>query len=147
MKYGIGEKGMSGQTRRINISNQKKRRILCIANEYDYLGDGAIIYEEKLQVGKQYTFVKGEVQSCGVMVRLKELPRKYGYPSYLFEELPLHDEKILEKEYTMVESDCREGVRAKLERMKELCKERNNLYEKQNDLKGQKQKTEKSLER
>ena len=33
------------------------------------------------------------------------------------------------------------------ERMKELCKERNNLYEKQNDLKGQKQKIEKSLER
>ena len=34
-----------------------------------------------------------------------------------------------------------------LERMKELCKERNNLYEKQNDLKGQKWKVEKSLER
>ncbi len=31
--------------------------------------------------------------------------------------------------------------------MKELCKERNNLYEKQNDLKGQKWKIEKSLER
>ena len=43
--------------------------------------------------------------------------------------------------------DCREGVRAQLERMKELCKERNNLYEKQNDLKGQKWKIEKSLER
>ena len=37
--------------------------------------------------------------------------------------------------------------RAKLERMKELCKERNSLYEKQNDLKGQKYKIEKSLER
>ncbi len=33
------------------------------------------------------------------------------------------------------------------EHMKELCKERNSLYEKQNDLKGQKQKIEKSLER
>ncbi len=31
--------------------------------------------------------------------------------------------------------------------MKELYKERNNLYEKQNDLKGQKWKIEKSLER
>ncbi len=31
--------------------------------------------------------------------------------------------------------------------MKELCKERNKLYEKQNDLKGQKYKIEKSLER
>ena len=35
----------------------------------------------------------------------------------------------------------------KLERMKELCKERNSLYEKQNDLKGQKWKLEKALER
>ena len=36
---------------------------------------------------------------------------------------------------------------AQLERMKELCKERKSLYEKQNDLKGQKQKIEKSLRR
>ena len=50
-------------------------------------------------------------------------------------------------EYKKIEPDCREGVRAQLERMKELCKERNNLYEKQNDLKGRKYKIEKSLER
>ena len=50
-------------------------------------------------------------------------------------------------EYKKIELDCREGVRAQLERMKELCKERNSLYEKQNDLKGQKWKIEKSLER
>ena len=31
------------------------------------------------------------------------------------------------------------------EQMKELCKERNSLYEKQNDLKGQKWKFEKAL--
>lgn len=49
-------------------------------------------------------------------------------------------------EYKKIEPDCREGVRAQLERMKELCKERNNLYDKQNNLKGQKQKIEKSLE-
>ena len=49
-------------------------------------------------------------------------------------------------EYKKIESDCREGVRAQLERMKELCKERHNLYEKQNDLKGQKQKIERALE-
>ncbi|NBJ04416.1 hypothetical protein D3Z62_31560, partial [Lachnospiraceae bacterium] len=49
--------------------------------------------------------------------------------------------------YKKIDPDCREGVRAQLERMKELCKERNNLYKKQNDLKGQKQKLEKSLER
>ena len=45
-----------------------------------------------------------------------------------------------------IEADCREGVRVQLDCMKELCKERNNLYEKQNDLKGQKQKIEKALE-
>ena len=50
-------------------------------------------------------------------------------------------------EYKKIEPDCWEGVRAQLERMKDLCKERNNLYEKQNDLKGQKQKIEKTLER
>ena len=31
-------------------------------------------------------------------------------------------------EYKKIEPDCREGVRAQLERMKQLCKERNNLY-------------------
>ncbi len=50
-------------------------------------------------------------------------------------------------EYKKMEPDCREGVRAQLERMKELCKERNNLYGKQNDLKGRRWKIEKSLER
>ena len=49
-------------------------------------------------------------------------------------------------EYKQIEPDCREGVKEKLERMKELCKERNSLYEKQNDLKGQKWKLEKALE-
>ena len=41
-------------------------------------------------------------------------------------------------EYKKIELDCQKEVRVQLERMKELCKERNNLYEKQNDLKGQK---------
>ena len=47
-------------------------------------------------------------------------------------------------EYKKIKPNCREGVRAKLERMKELCKECNSLYEKQSDLKGQKQRIEKS---
>lgn len=55
--------------------------------------------------------------------------------------------RSLTGEYKKIEPDCREGVRTQLERMKELCKERNSLYEKQNDLKGQKWKIEKSLER
>lgn len=52
----------------------------------------------------------------------------------------------LTREYKQIEPDCREGVREKLERMKELCRERNSLYEKQNDLKGQKWKLERALE-
>lgn len=50
-------------------------------------------------------------------------------------------------EYKKIDLRFREGVRAQLERMKGLCKERNSLYEKQNDLKGKKQKIEKALER
>lgn len=50
-------------------------------------------------------------------------------------------------EYKQIEPDCREGVRTQLEHMKSLCKERESLYEKQNDLKGQKQKIERALER
>ena len=55
--------------------------------------------------------------------------------------------RSLTGEYQKIEPECQEGVREKLERMKELCKERNSLYEKQNDLKGQKWKIEKALER
>ena len=55
--------------------------------------------------------------------------------------------RSLTGEYKKIEPECREGVREKLERMKELCKERNDLYEKQNDLRGQRWKIEKSLER
>lgn len=54
--------------------------------------------------------------------------------------------RTLTGEYKQIEPECREDVRAQLERMKQLCKKRNNLYEKQNDLKGQKQQLEKSLE-
>ena len=55
--------------------------------------------------------------------------------------------RSLTGEYKKIEPEYREGVREKLARMKELCKERNGLYEKQNDLKGQKWKIEKALER
>lgn len=55
--------------------------------------------------------------------------------------------RSLTREYNRIEPDCREGVRTQLERMKALCKERDSLYEKQNDLKGQKQKIERTLER
>ena len=55
--------------------------------------------------------------------------------------------RSLTGEYKRIEPDCREGVGAQLESMKSLCKERDSLYKKQNDLKGQKQKIERALER
>ena len=65
------------------------------------------------------------------------------------EQIKLNNNEIrsLTGEYKRIEPDCREGVKVQLERMKLLCKERDSLYEKQNDLKGQKQKIEKALER
>jgi hypothetical protein len=57
------------------------------------------------------------------------------------------DIRSITGEYKRIEPDCREGVRTQLEHMKSLCKERESLYEKQNDLKGQKQKIERALER
>lgn len=98
-EYGIMDKGMSKQTKKVNIFNQEKRRVLCIANEHDYLGDGTIFHEEELQVGKQYTFIKGEARAYGLMVHLDELPRECGYHSHLFEELQPYDAKTLEREY------------------------------------------------
>lgn len=88
---------LSNQTKKINIFNQEERPILCIANEHDYLGDGTMIHEDELQVGQQYTFVRGEAKSYGSMVHLKELPGRYGYQSYFFEELQPYDAQIFEK--------------------------------------------------
>ena len=48
-------------------------------------------------------------------------------------------------EYKRIEPKCREGVREQLERMKELCKERDRLYEKQNDLRGKRQEIERII--
>ena len=49
-------------------------------------------------------------------------------------------------EYKEIEPECGEGVRERLEHIKALCKERNELYEKQNDLRGQKHQIERGLE-
>ena len=48
-------------------------------------------------------------------------------------------------EYKWIEPKCREGVREQLRRMKELCKERDRLYEKQNDLREKRQEIESML--
>ena len=48
-------------------------------------------------------------------------------------------------EYKWIEPKCREGVREQLRRMKKLCKERDRLYEKQNDLREKRQEIESML--
>lgn len=64
-------------------------------------------------------------------------------------EIKENNNKIrsLTGEYKQIEPECREGVREKLERMKTLCEERNGLYEKQNELKGKREKLEQSFVR
>lgn len=64
-------------------------------------------------------------------------------------EIKENNNKIrsLTGEYNQIEPECREGVREKLERMKTLCEERNDLYEKQNELKGKREKLEQSFVR
>ncbi len=65
------------------------------------------------------------------------------------EQMKINNNEIrnLIAEYKKIEPGCREGVKEQLARMKELCRERNILYEKQNDLRGEKWKIEKVLGR
>lgn len=103
-------------TKKVNVFEPSKRKILCIANEHDYLGNGTIIREDELEVGMEYTFLKGEAMPYGSMVHLKELSCKYGYQAYLFEELQPYDEAILEENY-------KEWLREKLDEAEMLRKE------------------------
>lgn len=104
-------------TKKVNVFEPSKRKILCIANEHDYLGDGTIIQEYELEAGMEYTFLKGEIMPYGSMVHLEELPCKYGYQAYLFEELQPYDEAILEENY-------KEWLREKLDEAEMSRKER-----------------------
>ena len=65
------------------------------------------------------------------------------------EQMKENNNKIrsLTGEYKQIEPECREGITEKLERMKKLCEERNSLYEKQNELRGQRKKLERSFVR
>ena len=95
------------QTKRVNIFDQTVREIRCIAKEHDYLGTGELFVEEELEVGKIYTMLRGRA-GYGNMVFLKELPAKYGYQSYLFEELKPYDEEIIirkNREWLLAELD------------------------------------------
>ncbi len=83
------------KTRKINVFDQTPRQIRCIERTHNYLGDGNLITEDELEVGKLYSYVGGSAESYGNMVYLDDLPSKYGYQSYLFEELVSYDEAVL----------------------------------------------------
>ena len=96
-------RGLSGadsgrKTRNVNVFDQTERKIKCIEKTHDYLGNGNPITEEDLEIGKLYTFIGGSAESYGNMVYLEELPSKYGYQSYLFEEQFEYDEAIILQE-------------------------------------------------
>ena len=81
------------ETTAINIFNPNSRKIKCIENEHDYLGNGTVLCEDNLEKGKIYTFIRGEIKSYGAMVFLKEVSSQYGFQSYLFEELKPYNRK------------------------------------------------------
>lgn len=80
-------------TKKVNIFDQTKREVRCIAREHDYLGTGEMIVEPELEVGRIYTYIHGRAASYGNVVFLQELPARWGYQAYLFEELQPYDEE------------------------------------------------------
>lgn len=83
------------QTKIIDVFNKETRKIKCIANEYDYLGDGTIFKEDKLVVGELYTLIEASRESYGAVVYIKEVPTSMGIQASLFEELEVYDKKEL----------------------------------------------------
>ena len=110
--------GESGKkTKKVNVFDKTPRQIRCTEKIHDYFGDGNLVTEEELEIGKLYSYVGGSAESYGNMVYLDELPSRYGYQSYLFEELDSYDEAILfqaQKEWLIselkkAEEDIRKG--------------------------------------
>ena len=101
----------------VNVFNPDVRKIKCVENEHDYLGNGTVFCEDNLEKGKIYTFIKGEMKLYSAMVFLKEVSSQYGFQAYLFEELEPYNrqivaevyEKWLEKELEMAEEDIEKG--------------------------------------
>lgn len=83
----------------VNVFNPNVRKIRCVENEHDYLGDGTILFEYNLEKGKMYTFIRGEMKSYGAMVFLKEVSSQYGFQAYLFEELEPYNKQIAAEAY------------------------------------------------
>ena len=79
------------KTKKIDVFNKTPRKIKCITNEMDYLGDGTIFREDKLVVGQLYTLIEAAMESYGSVVYLKEIPSNMGIQSCMFEELEEYD--------------------------------------------------------
>ncbi len=83
------------KTKKIDVFNKTPRKIKCITNEMDYLGDGTIFREDKLVVGQLYTLIETSMESYGSVVYLKEIPSNMGIQSCMFEELEEYDFVLL----------------------------------------------------
>ena len=111
----------------VNVFNPNVRKIRCVENELDYLGDGTVFCEDDLEKGKIYTFIRGEMKSYGAMVFLKEISSQYGFQSCLFEELEPYNrqivaeayEKWLKKELEMAEENIAKGKVYTMEEVQE----------------------------
>ncbi len=111
----------------VNVFNPNVRKIRCVENEHDYLGDGTVLCEYNLEKGKMYTFIRGEMKSYGAMVFLKEVSSQYGFQSCLFEELEPYNrqiaaeayEKWLKKELGMAEESIAKGKVYTIEEVQE----------------------------
>lgn len=93
------------ETKNINVFNQISRKICCINNSFDYLGDGNIFTEEELEIGKIYTFKSANIESYGSMVFIEEIDSKYGFHDFLFEELEAYDDEVLKEKYNHLLSE------------------------------------------
>ena len=64
----------------------------CRLRNIDYLGDGELFYEDRLEVGKIYTMIDSKRKVFGHMVFIEEISSDCGFQSCLFEEMDEYDE-------------------------------------------------------
>ena len=86
-------------TKIINIFNTTPRTIRCVKNQYDLLGDGSLVTEADLEVGKLYNAYNFEMHSYGPMVFIQEVHEDYGFAAELFEETEAYDAAIVTSAY------------------------------------------------
>lgn len=104
-------------TKRIDVYHRIRRKIICISNSYDPIGDGNYQTLDELEVGKEYTVMPQTGISGGEFIYLEELPSAKGYPASLFEEKSFYCENTLldmKKEFLLEtleksEEDIRQG--------------------------------------